>query len=263
MNSRRRRTTAPSSLTQRLLPLWRAGSGLAAGLALAAGLVFVATAVARVDAGRLWEIRYIELQGDGSAIGLAPAQVEALLADRPRGFFVLDLPWLREELATHPWVRSVELVRRWPDTLEVWVKAPVPVARWGDDWLVDRYGMLFGPVDQSDWQYLPRLQGEPGRQVTLMHRYLDASARLADAGLEVTGVRESARQAWSIDLDGGGQVLMGRDPDLARLDQLVALAPVLRERFPAPLARVDLRYPRGVAVAWQEPDNKAMTGAVR
>jgi cell division protein FtsQ len=44
---------------------------------------------------------------------------------------------------------------------------------------------------------------------------------------------------------------MGRDGDLTRLDQLLPVMPVLRERNPAPLARVDMRYARGMAVAWQ------------
>ncbi|WP_025367584.1 cell division protein FtsQ/DivIB [Thioalkalivibrio paradoxus] len=227
-----------------------AGARVVVGMALAGVLVLGVAAMAQVDLDRLRQLERVELQGEPRQVDRA--QIEAVVAAHPRGFLALDLDALRGDLVALPWVESVQLRKRWPDTLEVQVIEPLPVARWGGDRLVDRHGEIFGPVDLDEWQFLPALEGEAGRQVSLMHRYLAAAARLADAELEVSGVRESARRAWIIQLEGGGEVLMGRDDDLARLDQLVALMPILRERNPEPLARVDLRYPRGVAVAWQE-----------
>jgi cell division protein FtsQ len=255
----RRRKVVHEPWSRRVRPLFSAVSRVAAGMTLAGLLVLGAGALARIDPGSLWQIERVELQGGTGHV--STDQVAAALAGRARGFFVLDLEALHVEVAALPWVESAQLRKRWPDVLEVRITEPVPVARWGDDRLVDRHGEIFGPVDLAEWDFLPALEGARGRQVQLMYRYLDAAARLADAGLGVTGVRESARRAWSIQLEGGGEVLMGRDPDLARLDQLVALMPILRDREPGPLARVDLRYPRGVAVAWQAPPENLDTGA--
>ncbi|WP_043740630.1 cell division protein FtsQ/DivIB [Thioalkalivibrio nitratireducens] len=229
-------------------------------MALAGVLVLGVAALAQVDLDRLQQLHRVELRGEPRHVDLA--QIEAVLTAHPRGFLALDLDAVRGDLLALPWVESVRLRKRWPDTLEVHVAEPLPVARWGADRLVDRHGEIFGPVDLDEWRFLPALEGETGRQVSLMHRYLAAAARLADAELEVSGVRESARRAWTIQLEGGGEVLMGRDDDLARLDQLVALIPILRERNPEPLARVDLRYPRGVAVAWQVPPAAGATETV-
>lgn len=250
MRNRRRQPRRP--LLQRARPVFGVGLRLAAGMALAALLVLTAGLLARMDLETLLQLERVELQGDPRH--LQPEAVEALLTDRPRGFFVVDLDRLRAELLELPWVAAVQLRKRWPHTLEVTVTEPVPVARWGEDRLVDRFGEVFGPVDLAAWDFLPALEGGAGRQVELMYRYLEVSARLADVGLGVSGVRESARRAWSIRLDDGGEILMGRDGDLSRLDQLVPLMPVLREHNPAPLARLDLRYTRGVAVAWQTDD---------
>ena len=233
---------------------------VAAGMVLAGALVLSAGLIARMDLDTLLQLERVELQGDIRQ--LQAHEIESVLAGHARGFFVMDLERAREELAGLPWVHSVRLRKRWPDTLEVTIAEPVPVARWGGDHLVDRHGGVFGPVDVTSWDFLPALEGGAGRQVELMHRYLEVSARLADVGLSVAGVRESARRAWTIRLEDGGEILMGRDSDLSRLDQLVPLMPVLRERNPEPLARVDLRYARGAAVAWQTAAGGAETEAI-
>ncbi|MFO8004135.1 cell division protein FtsQ/DivIB [Thioalkalivibrio sp.] len=246
---RNRRLQRPQPLLLRVRPVLGVGLRLAAGMALAGVMVLSAGLLVRMDLERLLRLEHTHISGD--LRHLRPDAVEAILADHPRGLLVLDLEALRRELLTLPWVESVRLRKRWPDTLEVRITEPVPVARWGDDRLVDRHGEIFGPVDPTAWGFLPALEGESGRQIELMRRYLEVSAHLADVGLGVSGIRENARQAWSIRLDNGGEILMGRDGDLARLDQLIPLMPVLREGHPAPFARIDLRYARGAAVAWQ------------
>lgn len=250
---RNRRRLPPQPFRVRYQHSLAAVLRLLVGAALAVALVTAATAVARLDLDALHPVEHIEMRGD--LRHLNPDEVRQLMQAQAQGYFSADLRDLQDALLQLPWVERAQLRRRWPDTLEVWLEEPVPVARWGEDRLVDRRGQIFGPVDQLAWTFLPALQGEAGRQVELMHRYLDASARLADAGLEVTGIEETARQAWQIHLAEGGKVLMGRDADLARLDQLVALLPIVRQRNPEPLARVDLRYPRGLAVAWQAPES--------
>ncbi len=246
-NRRQRRDSRP--LLQRARPAFVVVLRIVAGMGLAAVLVVTASWLATVDLEGVFEISQVHLQGDPRHV--RSEDVNAVLAGRPRGFFVLDLEAARADLEALPWVETARLRKRWPGSLEVTITEPIPVARWGDDSLVNRHGEIFGPVDLREWDFLPALEGEIGRQVELMYRYLEVSARLADVGLEVSGVRESARRAWRIRLDDGGEILMGRDGDITRLDQLLPVMPVLRERNPKPLARVDMRYARGMAVAWQ------------
>ncbi len=248
MRNRRQRRN-PRPLLQRVRPAVAVGLRLLAGMGLAAVLVVTVGWFTRVDLGAFLELNQVRLFGDLRHV--QPDDVDAALDSRARGFFVLDLEAVRADLEALPWVETARLRKRWPDSLEVTITEPIPVARWGDDSLVDRHGEIFGPVDLEHWDFLPALEGENGRQVELMYRYLEVSARLADVGLGVSGIRESARRAWRIGLDDGGEILMGRDGDVNRLDQLLLVMPVLRERNPEPLARVDMRYARGMAVAWQ------------
>ncbi|ADC72687.1 cell division protein FtsQ [Thioalkalivibrio sp. K90mix] len=230
------------------------GLRLLAGMGLAGALVLGLSLWLHFDPDQHLPIGSIQITGEPRHAD-TDAILERVRAHAP-GFVGTDLEVLREELQAMPWVDAVQLRRRWPDTLEVHVTEPVPVAQWGDDHLVDRHGRLFGPVDLAEWDFLPALAGEDGRQVVLMHRYLEVSARLADAGFEVVGVHEGKRHDWTIHLADGAEVLMGRDVNLNRLGQLVRAAPALRAREDAPIARVDLRYPHGLAVAWaEEADN--------
>jgi cell division protein FtsQ len=166
------------------------------------------------------------------------------------GFFGLDLGQLERALQSLPWVRSVAVRRTWPDTVVVRLTEEVAVARWGKEALVTRHGELITPDPATFPQGLPRLHGQKGRHWVLMERYVSVQARLADVGLEVVGLTEDARRAWSIELADGVRVVMGRGQEDGRLDRLVRLYPHLRAHRDAPLRRIDLRYTNGVAVAW-------------
>ena len=249
MNARRNnRATRRAPQPARLKVLAGPGLRLLAGMALAGVLVLVAAAWVQFDPEAVVPIGQVEIVGDPQHADVAAIREQAL--HRVPGFVGADLERLRDELEAMPWVDSAQLRRRWPDTLEIRITEPVPVAQWGEDRLVDRHGRLFGPVALEEWSFLPALSGQDGRQVVLMQRYLEVSARLADAGFEVTGLEEGRRHEWTIHLADGAKVLMGRDDDLARLGRLVHAAPAIRTQRDAPVARIDLRYPHGMAVAW-------------
>ncbi len=250
-----RRVTAPAPRFARLRALAGPGLRLLAGMGLAALLVGAALIVARFDADAVLPVEQVKVTGDPRHADAD--EVRALAREHAPGFVTADLAALEASLLAEPWIDGVRLRRQWPGTLVVELREPVPVARWGEEQLVDRHGRVFGPVDQSDWDYLPALEGEEGRQVVLMRRYLEVSARLADAGLEVAGVAEGRRHDWTIHLESGAQILMGRDTDTGRLGPLVRAADAVRERRDAPVERWDLRYPHGMAVAWADEDGDA------
>jgi cell division protein FtsQ len=258
LNARRTNRRPSAVIGQRparLQHLARAGARVLAGMGIAVVLVLGVLAWAHFDLAVRLPVEHIEVVGGTRHVDIEA--VQALVGSHAPGFFGADLDRLREALEARPWVAAVRLRRRWPDTLVMRIIEPVPVARWGENQLVDRHGQLFGPVAPDGWEDLPALRGKDGRQVELMKRYLEVSARLADAGFEVVGLEEGARHDWTIHLADQVQVLMGRNADLARLGRLVRAAPAIREQRDAPLARIDMRYPHGLAVAWANNPDEA------
>ncbi|MBK1672554.1 cell division protein FtsQ [Ectothiorhodospira shaposhnikovii] len=195
-------------------------------------------------------IRSVEVEGE--LRHMVPETLSAAIAPHVRGgFFNLDLRQVERSVKALPWVRGVWVRREWPDRIVIRIEEQVPVARWGSDALVNQYGELFRPELSEAPEGLPFLEGREGRQRQLMERFLAVQARLADVGLEVSGIKEDARRSWVIQLEDGGQVLMGRGMDADRLDRLVRMYPRLEEHRDEPIRRIDMRYTNGIAVAWQ------------
>lgn len=197
-------------------------------------------------------IRSVLIEGELRHIDRGELE-EVLAPHVTGGFFSVDIGAVERAAMELPWVYGISVRRQWPDTLIVGVTEQVPVARWGDSGLVNRFGDVFEPSPQTLPQGLPELAGGAGRQRTLMRRYLSVQARLADVGLEVTGVREDARQAWRIELADGARILMGRDTGADHLERLLRVYPRVAAHRDEAIRTMDLRYTNGIAVAWDEP----------
>ncbi|MCG5513446.1 cell division protein FtsQ/DivIB [Ectothiorhodospira shaposhnikovii] len=201
-------------------------------------------------------IRSVEVEGELRYLG--PEALSAAITPHVQGgFFSLDLRQVEAAVKALPWVRGVWVHREWPDRIVIRIEEQVPVARWGSDALVNQYGELFRPALSEAPEGLPFLEGREGRQRQLMERFLAVQARLADVGLEVSGLKEDARRSWVIQLENGGQVLMGRGMDADRLDRLVRMYPRLEEHRDEPIRRIDMRYTNGIAVAWKPREGGA------
>ena len=173
-------------------------------------------------------------------------QVEIVVRRELRGnFFTLDLDAVRKAFTRLPWVRSVDLRRRWPDQLEVKLEEHKPLARWDTGALVNTYGERFEAAYSGR---LPVFIGPPGAAKEMAIQYEYFRRRLAGIGQRPVQVRVSPRRAWQLKLDSGLTLELGREQIEARVDRFVAAY----QRAVAPLGQgieyVDLRYANGFAV---------------
>jgi len=139
-------------------------------------------------------------------------------------------------------------VRRvWPDRLALELEEHEALASWADEALVNRHGERFPGRTQ---QKLPLFVGPSGteREVTL--RYARFSEAVAPLGARVERVVLTARYAWQLRLEGGLDIMLGRDAEAAeqRLRRFVEVYPQALEALPGKHGYVDLRYPNGFAL---------------
>lgn len=200
---------------------------------------------------------------DGELVYLdAQALAAAFAAAVPGNFFGADLAEVRARLEALPWVRRVDVRRRWPDRIEAEIEEHVPLARWGERELVNTYGEVFSAPAELR---VPALAGPPGTSREVASRYAAFRDRLAPLGLELTHVTLSGRYAWQLKLDTpasrGLTVELGRDqakdPVDARLARFVEAWPRTLARLGERLDYVDLRYPNGFALRAPEAAGKA------
>ncbi len=178
-------------------------------------------------------------------------------------FFTVDLKAIRQGAERQPWVYRAGVRRQGLGSVAIDIDEQVPVARWGSEgergasvWL-NRDGETFEVADTtlpSETHGLPVLHGPLDTGDDLMARYVRYSQLLAPTGRSIHQLDLSPRLSWSMRLDNGTRVELGRERTLNSADELVtlfvSLYPQLVGNRPVPPTVVDLRYPAGVAVRY-------------
>ena len=199
-----------------------------------------------------WPLQTLRVHGTFERIDEAKLR-ETLLPYAQAGFFAVELREAQDEVAALPWVERAEVRKRWPDVLEVTVVEHRPFARWGKDQLLSDHGRLFPAAGIEVPAGLPALSGPAERVADVVALYNESRALFAPTGLDVEQVVLDARGSWTLALTGGAHVLVGRQDARERLARFARIAPRLLGNADQPLARVDLRYTNGFAIAWATP----------
>jgi cell division protein FtsQ len=187
-----------------------------------------------------------EVRVEGNLAHVTGKQVETIVRHELKGnFFTLNLAAARAAFETLPWVRKVNVRRQWPDQLEVTLEEHVPLARWGNLALVDRYGEVFQAAYDGK---LPLFIGPDGaaKEVTIQYEYFRRS--LAEIGMVPVQVQVSQRRAWQIRLEDGMTLELGREQIEARLARFVGSYGRTLGKLARHIDYVDLRYANGFAV---------------
>lgn len=168
------------------------------------------------------------------------------------GFFGVDIDAIREAVSERPWVDTVQVRRMWPDRLYIHVSEHRPLARWGENGLVDVNGVWFGAEQEPFTASLPELIGPKGFERQLADRYRTLSDRLQSTGLRPVRLVVTERRAWQMTLDNGIELRFGRGDVDALLGRFSKVYPRVLSESATRIAAVDLRYTNGFAVRWKE-----------
>jgi cell division protein FtsQ len=158
---------------------------------------------------------------------------------------------VRSAVEALPWVDKVSIRRVWPDTLKVRVVEQQPLARWGQDALLNRQGEVFRPQPLPKLPQLALLEGEIADAKSISREYQRIETLMNTVGLKLSKVRVDARQAWLLQTRNGIELNLGRKRILPRLTRFVRLYPRLAATRQARLKLVDLRYPNGFSARWE------------
>jgi cell division protein FtsQ len=246
-----KRQASPMPLDVRLMNITATVLFVACGLLLAGALGWWAVR------NPMFAIGGIVVQGDTAHNSAATLRANVL--PRLRGnFFTVDLQKTREAFEAVPWVRRAIVKRQFPNKLRVQLQEHEGEAFWGADSesrLVNTYGEVFeanpGDVEQDE---MPRLVGPEGSaaQVMAMYRGLKPMLEKLDLGIEQVAL--SGRGGWTLTLDSGATVELGRgatEEVLARSQRFAATLTQVTAKYgrkPEALVTADLRHTDGYAV---------------
>jgi cell division protein FtsQ len=230
---------------------------------ITATVLFAACGLLLVAALGWWALRHplfaiggIVVQGD--VTHNSAATLRANVAPRLEGnFFTVDLRRAREAFEEVPWVRQAVVRRQFPNRLRVELQEHEALAFWGDSEsrLVNTQGEVFeaNPGDVED-EGMPRLAGPEGTapMVLAMYRGLQPLLQKLDLGIEQVVL--TGRGGWSMHLDSGAVVELGRGTTEEVLARGQRFAQTLTQvtakygRRPEALVTADLRHVDGYAV---------------
>ena len=225
---------------------------LGLGLAAVAVLAGLGAGVRQLLDPQTLPVRSLELTGRFQHI--APEAVrQAVRPYTGDGLLRLDIDAVRRAVQGLAWVRSASVRRAWPDAVAVRVTEHQAVARWAGGGLINGAGERFMP-SAADGQGLPVFEGPAGTVGELTRRYREMQRALSPLGLSIGRVALDARRSWRLRLEGGVELVLGRDRQYERLLRFVRVyGQALAERKQR-IERVDLRYTNGLAVRWQDDE---------
>jgi cell division septal protein FtsQ len=201
------------------------------------------------------EIRYIHIEGieGDDQIDAINQQLTVL---NPEAASIAEIKLGLEELE---WVHHVNVRKRWPDKLSVFVAAQAPLARWNETSFLNADGEVFHSsfIDSSG---LPSLMGPLGTERLVMWQYQKLNGVVGTAGENVELLRLSDRGSWSFNL-GGVFVRLGKEDILERMRRFLRVFKEVgfSEKL-IDIVEIDTRYPNGIAVRWK--DNQCQSDCV-
>lgn len=172
-------------------------------------------------------------------------------------FFTADLDQVRTTFETVPWVRRATVRREWPNALVVEVEEHEAIGTWGDEGrLLSVKGDVFTAniAETEDEQALPAFEGPPGTEKDVLARFAQLRTAFAAVQLVPRSLSLSDRYAWTVRLDNGMSVELGREQDRntlkKRVQRLVGVYPQLVARLQeGRIDTIDMRYPTGLALS--------------
>ncbi|MCO5101749.1 MAG: cell division protein FtsQ/DivIB [Burkholderiaceae bacterium] len=222
-----------------------------------------ATLIAALAAGAWWvaqrpfftlgHVRIDAAQGHDLQ-RVSPAQLRSAVTRRVNGnFFAVDLDAVRAVFESVPWVRRAGVRRVWPDGLEVSIEEHRALALWDDGRVVNTFGELFvaNLAEAEDDGELPQFSGPEGTAQQVARRYAELREAVAALDAQPQALSLSARHAWTLRLDDGTTLLLGRDqgiPVERRVARWVETWPIVVSALNRRAEVIDLRYPNGFAI---------------
>ncbi|ODS24923.1 hypothetical protein AB835_01270 [Candidatus Endobugula sertula] len=179
--------------------------------------------------------------------GKLSLHVKEMIGD---SFISKNISHIQAEIQSMAWVDTVNLVRKWPDQLQMTIGEHTPIARWSNIGFVNTRGELILTDNLEKLAILPELNGKKNDVADIMHEYSVLAKILQPYQLKISYLEKNKRGAWRVALDNNWKVTLGRDEVLKKINRLTQLLDQQWLTIASSVDTIDMRYPNGVSVKW-------------
>ncbi|MBA5636371.1 FtsQ-type POTRA domain-containing protein [Duganella sp. LX20W] len=201
-------------------------------------------------------IRVESLAADGELRHVSQLTLRNNALGRIKGnFFTTNLDTVRQAFESVPWVRRATVRREWPDQLIVALEEHEALGTWGADGrLLSTKGDVFTAnlAEAEEDHALPEFDGPEGSEKEVLSRFEELRQWFAPLKLVPEALSLSGRYAWTVKLDNGMSVALGREQTATtlkeRVDRLLGIYPQLVSHLQN-IETIDMRYQNGLALS--------------
>ncbi|TAK72472.1 MAG: cell division protein FtsQ/DivIB [Gammaproteobacteria bacterium] len=168
-----------------------------------------------------------------------------------RGFFKVNVDYIRDRLQQLPWVSEIAVRRNWPDQVDITVIEKNPIARWNGQNLLSESGEVFIATPDLSPTHLPIFNGPEGKQVMMLQYFNQLNQVLQPIHARIAVLEMTPYFTWKLTLDNGIALQVGHKDILTRLSHFVKVYPKIVGNRAADVEYIDLRYSNGMAVRWK------------
>ena len=196
-------------------------------------------------------IELIDVRGDLKRVPLKSIENNTNSL-RNKGFLSFNASEVKEKIESLDWVQSAEIIRQWPNKIDIKITEESLLGIWNDDLILNSSGKLYVVDKRSVPTNIPRLNGPKGSERDVMNLFIKIDTLLTGRGLYLEALTLDARGSWSFTIKPKIEIKLGKTEIDQKLERFfLALDQTLLAKINK-VSYIDLRYSEGLAVAWKK-----------
>lgn len=166
-----------------------------------------------------------------------------------KSFWDIPINEIQASLTRLDWVYQAEVQRKWPNLLYIAVHEQKPVARWGENALMNHSGEVFFPHSIIGFENLVRLNGSLDNSEKVLRTLITLQKDLQVLELLIEEINLSVDNVWKIHLLNGPKIVLDSLNYQQKLQRFLKAYPKLTNEMRKSARVYDLRYSNGFIVA--------------
>ena len=171
---------------------------------------------------------------------------------RNKGFLSFNASEVKEKIESLDWVQSAEIIRQWPNKIDIKITEESLLGIWNDDLILNSSGKLYVVDKRSVPTNIPRLNGPKGSERDVMNLFIKIDTLLTGRGLYLEALTLDVRGSWNFTIKPKIEIKLGKTEIDQKLERLfLALDQTLLAKINK-VSYIDLRYSEGLAILWKK-----------
>ena len=195
------------------------------------------------------KIQNVKVTTNGALNYISQKQImEAVGAKKDVNWFYFNVDALQSELLKYAGVSKVDVIKKWPDRLQVDITEAKAIAYWGDNKsLVLEDGAVISPKHFTTVLSLPVFSGRKDdiAQIRKMYQQLSGLSKLFDLSIKTINFQGNQ---WSIELSNDIHIRLGKSNVQGKLKLLLESLKLIKVAKGQKITAIDMRYRSGFSV---------------